>query len=643
MTPPSKSPYYKEVDGLRALSVLLILLFHLQFPALGGGFVGVDVFFVISGYLITNIVLGELGAGRFSFARFYLRRIARILPALVVVIAISVLAASVIYTPPVLQHALKQGLYALLSVSNIFFWADASYWSPTAKQYLLLHTWSLGVEEQFYLFYPVLLFACYRLGGRRATAGLLLALVVLGFALAQYYLPRDPAAVFFLTPFRLSEFALGGLGSLLAARYAAHREAAALLPTVGTAGGLGLILYAAFNFNGFTPFPGINALYPTLGALLVILCAQCALGRWLLGNSPMVWIGRLSYALYLVHWPLIVLYRYLFGAHLDLRDQATLAAASLLLAYALNRWVESRFRLGADEGRTQAGHSARRVYAGLAAAMLAISLFIWQGVETKGWPGRIPEEVRGIATNNLRIPRGMRNDVDNFCAREKHGVFCGRRDPDKNNIILLADSRVFDILPALHTAYPDYNVYTSHGLGCAPLLDRGMSKSQFLESCPQLNERRMTAALQAPASDIVFLAMDFLPWRGPAIVETVAALVDSGKRVYVLGQTQFLDGKAPREIATDQVRWRLDADYIERFVARQPFAMDERYGSEIERLGGVYISNRGFFNDGHYRLFTRDRRNLLSYDGKHLTRAGAAEFGSYLAAHYPLEPDLAAR
>lgn len=189
------SPAYRsEIDGLRAVSVLLILLFHLQFPFVTGGFVGVDVFFVISGFLITNIILRELDGGEFSFRRFYLRRFARIVPALAVTVGFSLLAAAVLYTPHVLMHAMEQGLAALFSVSNIYFWAEAEYWSADAKSYLLLHTWSLGVEEQFYLFYPLLLFGVFRLGGRRAALVALVILVVAGTAAAERYLAADRAA-----------------------------------------------------------------------------------------------------------------------------------------------------------------------------------------------------------------------------------------------------------------------------------------------------------------------------------------------------------------------------------------------------------------------------------------------------------------
>ena len=264
------SAYRSEIDGLRALSVLVILLFHLQVTRFGGGFIGVDVFFVISGFLITNIILKELEGGQFSFRQFYARRIARIIPALVVTIGLSLLAAMVLFIPQALEHAMQQGLAALYSVSNIFFWMEKDYWSPDAKSFLLLHTWSLGVEEQFYLFYPLLLFLCHRLFGVRGVWLLMLVLVAGGTIAAEQVVWRDRSAAFYMAPFRLNEFALGGLGGLLMPRVAQLQGRLTVLTSAGTAAGLGLIFYSAVTYSFFTPFPGYHALAPTLGLMLLV-------------------------------------------------------------------------------------------------------------------------------------------------------------------------------------------------------------------------------------------------------------------------------------------------------------------------------------------------------------------------------------
>ncbi len=630
------SAYRSEIDGLRAVSVVVILLFHLQFFRFSGGFVGVDVFFVISGFLITNIILGELQEGRFSFRRFYVRRIARIIPALLVTVTVSLAAATVLYTPPLLEHAMRQGLAALLSVSNIYFWVEADYWQLRAKDFLFLHTWSLGVEEQFYLFYPLLLVACRRFLGARGVLVFLLVLVIAGTAAAEHVLATDATAAFYLTPLRLNEFAMGGLGSILLPHLPVLRGRWTALTSAGTLGGLGMIFYSATTFGYLTRFPGVNSLLPTLGALLVILCGASGAARTLLGNAVMTWAGRLSYSLYLVHWPLIVLYRYLLGPHLDLVDQMLLGLASFAAAMVLNRSVEMRFRLASGDRVTRSGIPARRTLLLTGCGMVLLSLVALAGIGSRGWPGRMPPAVQSLAGADLRIPPELKERLASHCSI-RQGAFCGSHREDGVNIMLLADSRAYDMFVALRTAYPDHNIYTSYALGCAPLIDPRMSASRFYGGCAELNRMRMQAALDAPEGEVVFLAMDLSAWRSASAVATARQLVQSGKRAYVMGQSQFLQGKVPRDIAIDQQRWSEDETYIERYLVRKPFDLDRRFAAEFEKAGAIYISNRDFFYQGHYRLFTRDGDDLLSYDGKHLTPAGAEEFGHYLAQKYPLD------
>lgn len=633
MTP---APYRSEIDGLRAVSVLVILLFHLKVITFSGGFIGVDVFFVISGFLITRIILRKLVEEAFSFREFYIRRIARIVPALVVTVGISLLAATVLYSPLVLEHSMRQGLAALFSVSNIFFWAEANYWTLDAKNFVLLHTWSLGVEEQFYLFYPLLLVACFRLAGLRAVWLLMLTIVVGGTFAAERYFWIDRTAAFYLTPFRLYEFALGGLGSLVILRLGQLTGKWKNLSSLGSVAGLSMILHSALTYNFLTAFPGTNALQPAIGALLVILSGASPAARLLLSNALMVWVGRLSYALYLVHWPLIVLYRNAYGPKLEIADQLVLAAASIALAVLLNRGVERAFRLGPGEQVTRSGMATRRALGLTGLATLAISGFAVAGIMGQGWPGRIPDDAQVIAQPVEDISLEQKRILQATCA-QNDDTFCGERREGGKNIMLLADSRAFDMYVALRSAYPEFNVYTSFGIGCPPVFDPALSRSRFYSECPQLNRRRMQAALDAPEGDIIFLAVEFNGWRGPALLETARRLAQSGKQVFILGQSQGLVGKSPQEIAIDQIRWSTDDSYIARFVEEPPFRLDDLYREKINQTGATYISNRQFFQPDQYRIYTHDGQNLLTFDGKHLTTAGAHEFGQYLKQYYPLE------
>ncbi len=627
--------YRGEIDGLRAISVLLIIFFHLDIATFSGGFVGVDIFFVISGFLITRAIVDDLDGGTFSFRQFYGRRIARIVPALLVTVLFSLLAAVLLLSPKALVHSSQQGLSALFSVSNIFFWIESNYWAPKARDFLLLHTWSLGVEEQFYLVYPLLLFVFYRFFAGKGVLFFVLLVLIGGAAANSFVLTIDRTAAFYLAPLRFYEFALGGLGSSMAGLVLRNRWPG-MLPSLGSLAGLALIFYSALTFGFFTPFPGINALLPTVGAMLVILAGGSAAATPLLANPIMSWLGKTSYSLYLVHWPLIVLYRSFFGSFLSLVDQLTLLALTLIFATLLNRGVELRFRLSSGDQKTRAGMPARKALYVTGLAVALVSALAVAAIVGGGWPERLPEKLQPLVLKDMAVAaREKARFVAAHCTPQGE-VFCGERRAGQENIMLLGDSRGLDIYIALLSAYPDANIYASYGVGCPPVYDPNIGTSPHFKGCSALNKQRLGAAEKAPAGDVVFLALDFDEWRGKFVVETARRLVQSGKRVYVLGASRFLEGKTPLDIAIDQSRFSVGPGYIERFVRPEPFSVDETYGGKINAVGAIYIGTRDFFYQDGYRLFTHGGSDLLSYDGIHLSEAGAREFGDYLARRYPL-------
>ncbi len=627
--------YSPEIDGLRAISVFLIIMFHLEILAFSGGYIGVDVFFVISGFLITNIIVSDLERGSFSFRQFYARRIARIVPALLVVVAFSLLAAIILFSPRALLHTSLESLSAVFSVSNIYFWMESSYWAPKARSFLLLHTWSLGVEEQFYLVYPLLIFCFYRLFNRKGLLLVLLLMFVSSLAANSFALRTDAASAFYLSPLRFYEFAIGGFASWLSSTAVSNKLAGRLRSLVSLVG-LALILYSAFSFSFLTKFPGFHVLLPTVGAALIILAGGSAPATLLLANPVMVWLGKISYSLYLVHWPVIVIYRYSIGSTLTLADQILLAGITLFLATMLNKGVEQRFRFASGAGRTRTGIPVGRALRLTGAATVLVCGLAALIIAGQGWSWRLPDNVQHFVMKDLPVSARERRIYMKARCVPRGDVFCGKRQDQGENIMLLADSRGPDIYIALMSAYPGANIYASYAMGCAPVYDPTIGKSTHFSDCPELNRQRLAAAEQAPAGEIIFLAMDFNPWRAAFVVETAKRLVNSGKRVYVLGQSRFLDEKTPQDIALDQVRFSLDRHYIERFLTSSPFSLDDVYGEQINAAGATYISTRDFFYQDGYRLFTLKGDDLLSYDGLHLSKAGAREFGQYLAARYPL-------
>ncbi len=339
------SEYRPDIDGLRAVAVLLVLLFHLDVSPFGGGFIGVDVFFVISGFLITRIIHTELvESGSFSFARFYVRRLRRLFPAFIATIAMCLVAGLVMFSPEMMERFAGAAVFSIFSLSNVYFWLESGYFDTTATLKPLLHMWSLGVEEQFYLVWPPSLAALFLWAPWRAGP---IALAVAAFAslvAAQAMLPIDAPAVFFLTPFRIYEFAFGA-GLIWATRLQVHSRP---VREVTLALGLALVVAAAVLYTEDTPFPGLSALIPCLGTALVI---HAGLGSGpptrlgiVLRNRVAVGIGLMSYSLYLVHWPIIVFYRYYVFVDLTGFEKAALFVLALVLATAMYFFVEKPFR-----------------------------------------------------------------------------------------------------------------------------------------------------------------------------------------------------------------------------------------------------------------------------------------------------------
>lgn len=385
--------YRPEVDGLRAVAVVPVILFHAGLPGFSGGFVGVDVFFVISGYLITAILVSDLAQGRFSLARFYERRARRILPALFVVMAASVPFAYAWMMPQQYEAFSASLLAVALFGANILFWREDGYFAAAAELKPMLHTWSLAVEEQFYLVFPLLLMALWARGSRRLIwVVALIALCSLALSEIGLRLPQvSDAAVFYLLPTRAWELLAGALCALVAMRVTRFDGWLAAL-------GLAMIALSVAIFDHTTPFPSIWALLPVVGTVLVLRCARAetVAGR-LLSLRPFVWIGLISYSAYLWHQPLFAFARIRSFDPPSMAVMLGLSVVSLGLAWLTWRFVEQPFRR--HKGRVLTGQA--QVFgwslAGLV-AFAAVGTLGWQG---NGLPQRLPPEALRFAEAEL--------------------------------------------------------------------------------------------------------------------------------------------------------------------------------------------------------------------------------------------------
>jgi peptidoglycan/LPS O-acetylase OafA/YrhL len=380
----NKSDYRQDIDGLRAFAVLSVVFYHLDISFFSGGFVGVDIFFVISGYLITKHIYERSLTDGFTFRWFIYKRVRRLLPALLVVVLITLLLGIIFLSPSKLYSLSESSVAALVPVANIYYYQDSSYFDIGAEAKPLLHTWSLSVEEQFYLVWALFLTFMFKVRSKPAVIYLLLLFVFLSsFIAAGSVQSIDGDATFFLTPFRLYEFALGAIVFVFSLKVQVnHIVWKSLLYYLG----LGIVIYSITNLSSSDSFPGYIAVIPAIGASLIILSGVNGQIRSILSVKLIVFIGVISYSVYLIHWPLIYYYELiLFREEITTFDKGLIALLSLLMGFGMWKFVEVPFRSG---GKVNTKHSIISIILTfLTIVFLSLTIIL-----SKGLPDRFPKE-----------------------------------------------------------------------------------------------------------------------------------------------------------------------------------------------------------------------------------------------------------
>jgi len=494
--------YRPDVDGLRAIAIVPVVLYHADVPWFGGGFVGVDVFYVISGYLITRIIVDELDAtGSFSFVNFYERRARRIFPPLFVMMAVASIIAAFVLLPTALENFGKSVMAASLFSANFFFWKTSGYFGPAADRLPLLHTWSLAVEEQFYIIFPLFLVLV-----RRWSAKAVLPAIALGaaasFAANCYVAQRYPLSAFYLAPFRAWELALGSLITLGAFPAVTHGAARAGLASLG----LGMIAFAILRYTSATPYPGIAAFLPCAGAALLIHTGQSGPSpiRTLLSARLMVGLGLISYSLYLWHWPLIVFAKYASLHALSIAATSSLLAASVVLAVISWRYVEMPIR------RRAVFPNRPRLFAAAAYSTVALVAFGAVCTMDGGLPWRVPADV-------LALDRAGHDE--NFDVLDCHDMMAAAIRADRlcrigdasapGSWMVWGDSDAWALKPAIDKWMRENGEagWISTRGGCAPLL--GVERPVW-EPCKEPNDATLDFIGRHTVDRVLFAAA----WSG---------------------------------------------------------------------------------------------------------------------------------
>ncbi|ABS63524.1 acyltransferase 3 [Parvibaculum lavamentivorans DS-1] len=560
--PATGSPglkYRRDIDGLRCIAVLSVVLYHAGVPGITGGFVGVDIFFVISGYLITRILFDEVAEKRFSLLNFYDRRIRRILPAYAAAAIAASLAAWFILPPGEMENYGARLASTAAFVSNFYFRMETDYFAPAAGDNPLLHTWSLSVEEQFYLLWPLamaLLATSFFLPFRRALVWLALGG---SFALACYAAVASPMAAFYYSPLRAWELLMGAVIALGFMPVFERRTNEGLAWA-----GLALAIAPCFIYvSGQTIFPGLTALFPCLGAALIIISGRhetTAAGR-LLSWRPVVFIGLISYSLYLWHWPILVYTKIYLSRALTPVEIALALAVILAVSVASWHFIEKPFR-----GHSATTRTRSRI---IGTALATLALLFAAGIATDirdGWPGRASEATLIAEREHdvpARGPKGCVVDANKAVEPRGHGCLLGAGSEAEARMVLLGDSHAGSYAAAIDAAGKErgFGALQWTKSACTPLLEAEPLSTGILEgnsdgSCRAFMKNAVAKLAGMERIDTVFIAgfwsnattdREAVAARAPAAPETyrefaeglqslVSALRGAGKRVVLLGQ-----------------------------------------------------------------------------------------------------------
>ncbi|MFT3732062.1 MAG: acyltransferase family protein [Hyphomicrobium sp.] len=615
----AKNAYRPDLDGLRGIAVLAVVAYHLDLPFASGGFVGVDVFFVLSGYLITRLIAAELQTGDFSIARFYERRIRRIVPALVFVCACTTAVAVTFLLPDELLRYAKSLIATAFSVSNIWFYAHSGYFDAVSGSQPLLHTWSLGIEEQFYIVFPLMLMAVYRWWPQ--ALGKIIWLAFTASLIASIvFLPQHPLATFYLLHARAWELLTGAvvaLGLVPPPASRAQSEAAATL-------GIAAIAVSIFAYTTKTPFPGAAALLPCIGTAMAIWAGERSGARATsaLSFRPLTWLGLISYSLYLWHWPLIVFTKLAMSGPLHLEHQVAIAVIAVVFATGTWYFIEQPFRR-----RGPAGFSRAEIFKGGALSLGALTAAAAGLITLNGMPQRFPASVLEIdAARADSSPLRAKCHYD-FKLQHSYDDTCIIGDSVAPSVIVYGDSHgaelsavLGDIAKARHASIRQVTAS-----GCPPAVGFSFPNDDHCE--------RYNAAIIDRLSSIspttVVLATYALGWNReypeqflPAMERSIAALRSAGHRVIVVGPVPDMPDAAsiPAAVARWTAKGRDPKDFS--FPAKDLGELEARLSAIATANGAIFVPiSPQFCSETRCKPYADGA--VLYFDNNHLSMSGA--------------------
>lgn len=462
--------YRADIDSLRALSVLLVMLFHFKVAGFGGGFLGVDIFFVISGYLITGQIFDEyVNTNNFSFKKFYFRRARRLLPAFFVTLVLCTIIAFILFSPSHLQRYGESIKYALFSYSNFYLWSEGGYFDITSSLKPLLHTWSLSVEEQFYLFWPLLIWGVAKIWGYRKILFVIFFLGVISFVISVFVesdffnhiapnieqvLPivkNKKDFLFYFTPFRVYEFSVGALARLVKFDIKPDRAINRLVKSMSLVVTLLIILMT----TEISDHQNIRTFFLCIATGLYL---KFDVKTFITSTNFLAYMGKLSYSIYLVHWPIYVFYSYYTNKDVNGLEVTVLVALSVSIAYLLYNYIEEPFRR----------KTIYPVFRTVEFAHLGIFLLLMMQFGNYFAKDGVISRIDSVAS---ATEKQLKSDEDRYCDvlldEESSELFTCIHDREKEKTIFLwGDSHARHLIAGLASEFPEYNIKIAYYSGC---------------------------------------------------------------------------------------------------------------------------------------------------------------------------------
>ena len=620
--------YRAEIDGLRAFAVLPVILFHAGFDWLSGGFIGVDIFFVISGYLITTIIITEMAGGKFSLVNFYERRARRILPALFFVMAVCLPFAWFWLTPNDLKD-FGQSLVAVSTFSsNILFWSESGYFDTVAELKPMLHTWSLAVEEQYYILFPIFLMLTWRMGIKWIIVFLTIFFLI-SLGVAQWGAYNSPSAAFYLLPTRGWELLIGVFLAFYL-QYNKHPKSTSLNQVLSMLGFI-MISYSVVAFDKSTPFPSLYTLIPTIGTGLLILSAvPKTLIYKLLITKPIVWIGLISYSAYLWHQPILAFSRHrLVSETSEILLVMLCIALSLAMAWFSWAFIENPIR---NKKKISRGTVFKGSFFGILFFIVCGSFLIY----TNGNMVFQPD-------THKKIYQVFYNPED-YVDKRHVSLTLNNFDTtnEKNDILVIGDSFSKDLVNAAYEAglssSMEFSTFYIPSV-CGVFFVGSSKNSQYMDAaCLKENSFHNEKLLRLmKIADEIWVASSWNDYSPSLMAESVLNIKKINKNVTVFGSKYFGIVSANRFKHTDQKSWIKPISSSQKDLKQLKglTVLNKKLQREVLKAGGLFVDTQKLIcSNDVYNCSNYVHGDIISYDGEHLTPFGARLFGERVLLKY---------